>query len=148
MSDSIAPHRGADPDVAVLPSTTRRVSNPRTAVTAWVGVGVAIVAEAIIVFNGPPFVKLTAALLLATTAVGSGVMSHVDSGDNMVQASLVLVISLTGFALLAAILIWVGHWKGGLLLLPAQSGLACVWRLCFGRRRRTVEREETSEHLS
>jgi hypothetical protein len=108
---------------------------PRTLVTAWLGLSVAILAPLIVLAVPSETAALVAVLVFACAAAGSGVWCWIDAGDAAAQAGLVLVTSLAGFALAATALIWLHAWSPSLLwLVGAATAASCLTRLVSARR--------------
>jgi hypothetical protein len=108
---------------------------PRLAATAWLGLGVAIVAPLIVLAVPSQTAGLAAVLVFASVAAGSGVWCWIDAGDDAAQAGLVLVTSLAGFALASTALFWLGAWTPSLLwVVGAATAASCSTRLVSLRR--------------
>jgi hypothetical protein len=108
---------------------------PRLVATAWLGLGVAILAPLTVLAIPSEAAGLVAVLVFACAAAGSGVWCWIDAGDGAAQAGLVLVTSLAGFALASTALIWLGAWEPSLLwLLGAATAASCLTRLLSLRR--------------
>lgn len=111
------------------------VGRSRMIVTAWIGLGVAVLAPLLIVaapWNG---LSLIAVLALAAAGFGPAVTCRIDTGDPVAQVALTVVISLAVFALTSAGMIWAAWWHPAvlmLLLLPTTA--SCVHRLATHRR--------------
>jgi hypothetical protein len=106
------------------------VSRPRTELTAYAGIVGSVVAIALVLGAPWPAAALAGSLLLALVPAGSAVMCWVDSGENVAQAGLILVVSLAVFAIASAIMIWARAWHPeALLALAAASTVSCAARL-------------------
>lgn len=106
------------------------MSRPRTELTAYAGV-LASVAAVVLTLTAPlPALALIGALMLACIPAGAAVMCWIDSGENVAQAALTLILSLTAFSLASALMIWVAAWHPrALLMLAAASAVSCLARL-------------------
>lgn len=109
------------------------MSGSRTTATAYVGI-IASVASASLVVGAPwHWLALAGALLLACVPAGTAVMCWVDSGEDVAQAGLTLVISLAVFALASAVMIWAAAWHPrALLTLAGVGAVSCLVRLVRG----------------
>ncbi len=77
-----------------------------------------------------PALALIGALMLACIPAGAAVMCWIDSGEDLAQAALTLILSLTAFSLASALMIWVAAWHPwALLVLAAASAVSCLARL-------------------
>ena len=106
----------------------------RTELTAYAGILASGVAVALVL--GAPWhvMALAGSLLLAAVPAGAAVMCWVDSGENVAQAGLILVVSLTAFSIASAIMIWTDAWHPqALFALAAASIVSCAARLQWGR---------------
>jgi hypothetical protein len=109
---------------------TGRGRDGRTAAIAVAGLAVAVIAPALILAAPGRGVTLPAALLFAALGFGPVVTSWLDAGDAFAQLALTVAISLAGYAVAAALLIWFRAWHPDLILLLAvPSGLFCLRRL-------------------
>ena len=110
------------------------VDRSRMIVTAWIGLGVAVLAPLLIVaapWNG---LSLIAVLALAAAGFGPAVTCWIDTGDPVAQVALTVIISLAVFALTSALLIWAAWWHpAALLLLVLPTAASCVHRLATRR---------------
>lgn len=106
------------------------MTQSRTALTAWVGI-LASVAATLLVLVGPwNWLNFTGALLLACIPSGAGIMCWIDSGEDTAQAGLVLVVSLSAFAIASTIMIWLSSWHPwALFALACASVISCTARL-------------------
>jgi hypothetical protein len=109
------------------------VSRPRTELTAYAGI-VASVAAVVLALAGPwHWLTLAGGLTLACVPAGAAVMCWIDSGENLAQAALTLVLSLALFSLASTIMIWAAAWHPrALLTLAAASVVSCLARLARG----------------
>jgi hypothetical protein len=99
------------------------MNRPRTELTAYAGVVLTLTAPL-------PALALIGALMLACIPAGAAVMCWIDSGEDLAQAALTLVLSLTAFSLASALMIWVAAWHPRALLgLAAASAVSCLARL-------------------
>jgi hypothetical protein len=103
---------------------------PRLRLTAWLGLGVAILAPVVVVAIPSQTAGLVAVIVFACAAAGCGVMCWIDAGDGAAQAGLIVVTSLAGFALASTALIWLHAWTPSLLwLVGAATAASCLSRL-------------------
>lgn len=102
----------------------------RTELTAYAGI-LASAAAVVLTLTAPlPALALIGALMLACIPAGAGVMCWIDSGEDLAQAALTLILSLTAFSLASALMIWVAAWQPrALLVLAAASAVSCLARL-------------------
>jgi len=108
-------------------------SGSRTALTAWAGVGASIAAAVLLLAAPSPGLALAGALLLACVPAGAGVMCWLDSGEDVAQAALTFVLSLSLFAIASAVMIWLAAWHPrALLAFAAASVVSCLARLMRG----------------
>lgn len=116
--------------VSRTPAVTT-ASGTRTSLTAWAGIAASVVAVVAVVLTAPGgWPALAGALLLACVPAGAAVMCWIDSGDDLAQAGLTLVLSLAVTAIASAVMIWLAAWHPrALLAFPAVSVLSCVMRL-------------------
>ena len=106
------------------------MSPSRTALTAYAGVLASIVAAVLTLTAPVPAMSLIGALTLACVPAGAAVMCWIDSGENVAQAALTLILSLTAFSLASAVMIWAAAWHPrALLVLAAASVVSCLARL-------------------
>jgi hypothetical protein len=106
------------------------VDRGRMIVTAWIGLGVAVLAP-LLIFAAPwNGVSLIAVLALAAAGFGPAVTCRIDTGDPVAQVALTVIISLAVFALASALLIWAAWWHpAALVLLVLPTAASCVHRL-------------------
>jgi hypothetical protein len=106
-------------------------SGIRTSLTAWGGIAASVVAVTAVVLAVPgTWPAFAGALLLACVPAGAAVMCWVDSGDDIAQAGLTLVLSLAVTGIASAVMIWLAAWHPrALLAFPAVSVLSCIVRL-------------------
>jgi len=106
------------------------MSRPRTELTAYVGVLASFIAVVLTLSAPWPGLALAGALTLACVPAGAAVMCWIDSGENVAQAALTLVLSLALFSLASAAMIWAAAWHPrALLVLAAASAVSCMARL-------------------
>ncbi len=105
----------------------------RTAMAAWTGLLVGVLAPIIILLSRWPTVGLLATLVFVFAGLGSGITCQIDTGDPFAQAALTFVLGITEFALAATIMIWLADWHPTwLLALAVPSVLSCLYRLHAG----------------
>ncbi len=115
------------------PQASRWSAN-RTGVTAWTGLAVSV-AAVVLVLGAWHGAALAGALLLASVPAGAAVMCWVDSGENLVQAGLTLVLSLAVTAIASSVMIWLAAWHPRALLgLAAAGAVSSAARLVRGAR--------------
>jgi O-antigen/teichoic acid export membrane protein len=106
------------------------VDHSRMIVTAWIGVGVAVLAPLLIFLAPWNGLSLIAVLALAAAGFGPAVTCRIDTGDPVAQVALTVVISLAVFALASSLLIWAAWWHPAVLaVLVLPTGASCVHRL-------------------
>jgi hypothetical protein len=106
------------------------MSRPRTELTAYAGVLASAVALVLTLTAPVPALALIGAIVLACVPAGAAVMCWIDSGENLAQAALTLILSLTAFCLASALMIWAAAWHPrALLVLAAASAVSCLARL-------------------
>jgi hypothetical protein len=111
-----------------------RQPGSRTGLTAWIGL-TASVAAVVLVLAAPSDGALAGAFLLASVPAGAAVMCWVDSGENLMQAGLTLVLSLAVTAIASSVMIWLAAWHPrALLALPVAGAVSCAARLARGAR--------------
>jgi hypothetical protein len=121
---------GVDATMSAMRVAWSRAGGPRTATIAVVGLAVAVIAPILILAAPGRGVTLPAALVFAALGFGPTVTAWLDSGDAFAQLALTVAISLAGYALAAALLIWAHAWHPDLILLLAiPSALSCLRRL-------------------
>ena len=121
-------------------SPALRQPRTRTGLTAWAGIGASVAAVVLLAVpgRGP---RLAGAFLLACVPVGAAVMCWVDSGEGLVQAGLMLVLSLAVTAIVTAVMIWLTTWQPTALFAFAVIGVvSCAARLVRGGRPCCAER--------
>ena len=102
----------------------------RTAATALVGVAIGILAPAVVLASPWRPVSFAATLIFVIAGLGPGITCRIDARDVFAQLALTLVVSLTAFALAAAIMIWLASWHPVVfLLLAIPSVCSCSLRL-------------------
>jgi hypothetical protein len=112
------------------PARRLGMSPSRTALTAYAGVLASIVAAVLTLTAPLPAMSLIGVLTLACVPAGAAVMCWIDSGENVAQAALTLILSLTAFSLASALMIWVAAWHPrALVVLAAASAVSCLARL-------------------
>lgn len=112
------------------------MTRSRTELTAYAGI-FASLAAALVLLVPWHALAIPGALLLACVPAGAAVMCWVDSGENIAQAGLILVLSLAVLAIAAAIMIWADAWQPhALLALAGASIVSCA----FSLQRRSAKR--------
>jgi len=111
----------------------RRRGGSRTAGMAMVGLAVAIVAPAIVLSAPQRDLDLAAALAFVLLGFGPTVTAWLDTGDAFAQLALTVALSLAGYAITAALLIWAQAWHPRVLLILAiPTIVSCLSRLAQG----------------
>jgi hypothetical protein len=106
------------------------MTRSRTEQTAYAGILCSVVAVLLVAVAPWPWLALVSALVLACVPAGAAIMCWVDSGENVAQAGLTLVLSLTVVAIAGAVMIWAAAWHPSvLLLLAGASTISCGARL-------------------
>jgi hypothetical protein len=109
------------------------LTGTRTAMAAWTGLLVGVLAPIVILLSRWPTVGLAATLVFVFAGLGSGITCQIDTGDPFAQAALTFVLGITAFALAATIMIWLADWHPTwLLALAVPSVLSCLYRLHAG----------------
>jgi len=100
---------------------------------AMVGLAVAIVAPAIVLSAPQRDLDLAAALAFVLLGFGPTVTAWLDTGDAFAQLALTVALSLAGYAITAALLIWAQAWHPRVLLILAiPTIVSCLSRLAQG----------------
>ncbi len=120
-------------------SASGGVADARTAMTAWTGVVVGVLAPIVILLSRWPTLGLAATLVFVFAGLGPGITCQIDTGDPYAQAALTFVLGMAEFALAATIMIWLADWHPTwLLALAVPSVLSCLYRLHAGHVASTV----------
>lgn len=102
----------------------------RIRVTAYLGIVASVVAAALVLLAPWHPAAFAGALLLACVPTGAAVMCWIDTGEDVAQASLTLVVSLAVFTVVSALMIWADAWHPRALLgLAAISAVSCLLSL-------------------
>jgi hypothetical protein len=106
------------------------MTRSRTELSAYAGIFASLAAALLLLvpWHG---LAMPGALLLACVPAGAAVMCWVDSGENIAQTGLILVLSLAVLAIAAAIMIWANAWEPHALLavLAGASIVSCALSL-------------------
>ncbi len=104
---------------------------PVGAVLAWTGLALAITVPILLALPVGPLVKTLATLTFVCFGTGSGLLCRIRLGSAVVTWALVLVLSVSVFALPAAVMVWTAHWYpvGAFYALDAITVLAALWGL-------------------
>jgi hypothetical protein len=105
------------------------MTRSRTELTAYAGISASLAAALLLLvpWHG---LAMPGALLLACVPAGAAVMCWVDSGENVAQTGLILVVSLAVLAIAAAIMIWADAWEPhALFALAGASIVSCALSL-------------------
>ncbi len=106
------------------------MTSERPLATAYAGSATVVLSVVLVTVAPAHWLKLIGAVLFASAATGAGVMSWIDTGTRVAQASMVLVVSLALFALTAAIMIWIPAWHpmAAFVVLACASLASCLLR--------------------
>lgn len=95
----------------------------RTRRTAYAGALASLGSIPLILVAPTPWLALLGALLLACVVPGAAIMCWIDAGEDAAQAGLTLALSLSLFAICAALMVWAASWQPRALLLLAAGAL-------------------------
>ncbi len=102
----------------------------RMLVTARLGAGGAVLAAALALAQLGRGASLVGILAIALFGLGPAATCWLDAGDGAAQLALTIALSLAGFALCAALMIWAAFWHPMLLvLLSVPTVVSCLLRL-------------------
>ena len=88
----------------------RPVATGVNAALAWVGLVSGVLAPVVVLLPVVPVAKFLAVLAFACFGPGAAVLSHLRLGDAVAAWAIALVVSLSLFALGAAVMVWTANW--------------------------------------
>lgn len=112
------------------------MTRTRTELTAYVGILAGVASTAFVLGAPWHWLAFAGALALACVPGGAAVMCWIDSGEDVAQAGLTLVVSLALFTIASALMIWLASWHpSALVAFAGASIVSCLARLVRGSAR-------------